>query len=123
MTTSSVVGLMDTRERGTGRRTRSNPCPSLTAASRCGVTRVPPLAIVAIITASEIGVTDTAPWPMETEMVSPGYQRSPRRSRFQAVDGISPRTSCGRSTPESSPRPRAVAHLWIWSISIFSPSA
>ena len=122
-TTSSVDGSMAARDFGTGRGAGANPSPSSTALSRCGVTRVPPLATAAIMTASDIGVTDTAPCPMATEMVSPGYHCWSNRSRFQAVEGISPRTSCGRSTPETSPSPRAVAHLWIWSISILSPSA
>ena len=49
--------------------------PSSTALTTCGVTRVPPLATVEIITASDAGVTDTCPWPIDTEIVSPGYQR------------------------------------------------
>ena len=41
-----------------------------------GTTRAP-LATEAIITAIDIGVTDTWPWPIATEMVSPAYQLSP----------------------------------------------
>jgi hypothetical protein len=36
---------------------------------------VPPFATVVIMFASDAGVTDTCPWPIETEIVSPGYQR------------------------------------------------
>ena len=39
----------------------ASPLPSSTAVTRCGTTRVPPLATVAIITASDIGVTDDLP--------------------------------------------------------------
>ena len=84
--------------------------------------RVPPLATDAIITASEMGVTDTCPWPIDTEIVSPAYHFSPVRCFFHAVDGMMPRVSCGRSTPLISPSPSAVAHLWMRSTPSRLPS-
>ena len=72
---------------------------------------MPPLATVITITASEIGVTETCPWPIDTEIVSPAYHFSPLRCLFHAVDGMMPWISCGRSTPLISPSPSAVAHL------------
>ena len=93
MTALSVSGDSWTWESGPGGWTGIHPSPSFTALSRCGLTRVPPLATVAIITASERGVTVTWPCPIATEIVSPGYHGSPRASRFQAADGTSPCTS------------------------------
>ena len=93
--------------------TDCQPLPSFQASSSRGVTRLPPFATVAIITASDSGVTDTCPWPIATEIVSPGYHRSPVAAFFQARDGIRPCTSYGRSIPLSSPSPSAVDHLWI----------
>ena len=48
-----------------------HPVPSLYALSNCGVTLSPPFANVDIITANEIGVTDTCPCPIATEIVFP----------------------------------------------------
>ena len=52
------------------------PGPSAVARTSRGATRAP-LATEAIITAIDIGVTETWPCPIATEMVSPAYQRSP----------------------------------------------
>ena len=100
---------------GGGAGTGSQPLPSSTALTTCGVKRVPPLATVIIMTASEIGVTLTWPWPIETEIVSPGYHFGSRVVFFHSVDGTSPLTSFGRSMPLRSPRPRSDDHLWILS--------
>ena len=98
------------------------PLPSSsTALSRCGVTRVPPLASVAAYTAIDTGVTDTDPWPIDTEIVSPAYHFSLKVSCFQPGDGTSPLTSFGRSMPLFTPSPSSVAHLLILSIPVMLP--
>ena len=86
------------------------------------MTRVPPLAIVEIMTAIEIGVTETWPWPIETEIVSPAYHFSPVRCRFHSVDGTMPATSLGRSIPLFTPSPSRVAHLLMRSIPTMLPT-
>src|SRR5438270_13032555 len=96
---------------GGGGGTGFQPVPSSTALSRCGVTRVPPLASVAMYTAIEIGVTETWPWPMPTEMVSPAYHFSCIFSIFHFVEGTRPCTSLRRSMPDFTPSPSRVAHL------------
>jgi len=63
--------------------------------------------------ASWIGVVATAPCPMPTEMVSPAYHFCLKFLIFHSSDGITPVTSCGRSTPVRWPRPSAVAHCAI----------
>jgi hypothetical protein len=75
------------------------------------VTRVPPLATVEIITASDAGVTAFWPWPIETEMVSPEYQRSPVRFIFHSVLGTMLSCSFGRSIPVLPTSPSFSAHL------------
>ena len=96
---------------GAGYGCQPPPLPSSMARTRCGWWRVPPLATVIAITASEIGVTETWPWPIETEIVSPAYHFSLYFCRFHAVDGMMPWISLGRSMPDISPRPSAEAHL------------
>ena len=86
-------------------RSGCQPCPRSTALTTCGVTTVPPLATVAIIVASAIGVTDTAPWPMPTEIVSPGYHFSLSVFSFHSVDGTRLSTSPGKSIPVLPTRP------------------
>jgi hypothetical protein len=54
---------------------------------------------VAIIVASPIGVTDTAPWPMATEIVSPAYHFSLNVLCFHSVEGTRLGSSLGRSIP------------------------
>ncbi len=66
---------------------------------------MPPLATVAIITAIDIGVTDSWPCPIATEMVSPAYHFSPVRCRFHSVEGTMLSTSFGRSMPLLPARP------------------
>ena len=88
----------------------------------CGVTRVPPLATVEIITASDAGVTDTWPWPIDTEIVSPAYHFSPVRFRFHSVDGTMLSCSFGRSMPVLPASPSFSAHLWILSTPSMLPS-
>ena len=105
------------RLRGAGGGIGVHLSPSPTAFSTCGVTTVPPLATVAIIVASESGVTDTAPWPMATEIVSLGYQRSLNVRRFHSVDGTRLSFSSGRSMPVLPIRPSRCAHAWIVSTS------
>ena len=71
-----VSGFSCTRDFGAGGGTGFQPLPSSTAFSSCGTKRVPPFATVDIITASEMGVIDTCPCPIETEIVSPAYHFS-----------------------------------------------
>ena len=52
-----------------------------------------------IMTASDAGVTDTWPWPIATEIVSPGYQRSPVVLCFHSELGTRLSCSFGRSMP------------------------
>src|SRR2546422_11571554 len=73
-------------------------------------------------TAIDMGVTDTAPCPIATEIVSPAYHFSCFFSRFHSVDGTRPCTSFGRSIPLLTPRPSAVAHLLILSIPTMLPT-
>ncbi len=54
-----VESFIVTTDCGGGAGTGSQPLPSSTALTTCGVWRVPPLATVIIMTASEIGVTST----------------------------------------------------------------
>ena len=74
-----------------------------------GVGRSPPEAIAAASRAIWIGVTETAPWPTETEAVSLAYQRSPIARRFHSRVGTRPLDSFLRSTPVGVPRPKARA--------------
>jgi hypothetical protein len=80
------------------------------------------LASVAIITAIEIGVTDTWPWPIDTEIVSPAYHFSPVRRRFHSWDGMMPPSSFGRSMPLFTPMPSSVAHLCMRSMPTMLPT-
>jgi len=89
------------------------PSPESNARARCGVTSVPPLATAAIIVPSARGVTETAPWPIATEIVSPAYHFSCIRWRFHSVDGTRPCASFGRAMALNTPIPSAVAHLVI----------
>ena len=102
--------------------TGSQPLPSSNAFTRRGTTRVPPLATVAIITAIDIGVTDSWPWPIATEIVSPGYQRSLYFFCFHSVDGTMLSTSFGRSMPLFSARPSFSDHLYILSTPSMLPT-
>ena len=72
---------------------------------------MPPLASVDIITARPIGVTAFCPWPIATEIVSPGYHRSPVRCFFHSLDGTRLSCSFGRSMPLLPCSPRLTAHL------------
>ena len=80
------------------------------------MTRVPPLASVAIIDRHRDRRHRDLPWPIDTEIVSPAYHFSPVRRRFHSVDGTRPCTSFGRSMPLFTPRPSSVAHLWMRSM-------
>ena len=73
------------------------------------MTSVPPLATVAIIVASAMGVTDTAPWPIATEIVSPGYHGCFWVRCFHSVDGTRLSISLGRSMPVLPVRPSLAA--------------
>ena len=55
--------------------------------------------MVATIVASPIGVTFTAPWPIDTEIVSPGYHGCLRFASDQAVDATKLSRSPGRWMP------------------------
>ncbi len=65
----------------------------------------PPLATMAVISAIWRGVTRIGPWPIETEMVSPGYHGILRTASLHAWSGTSPFFSPSMSTPVSAPRP------------------
>ena len=73
-------------------------------------------------TAIDTGVTETAPWPIATEIVSPWYHFSCLIRRFHSVDGTSPVTSFGRSMPLRTPMPSSVAHLLILSTPTMLPT-
>src|SRR5882762_4856500 len=110
---SSFSGVTSTFDWGGGGGTGLSPVPSSIALTRWGVMRVPPLAIVAAYTAIDTGVTDTCPWPIETEIVSPAYHFSCIFSSFHWVEGTRPCSSLGRSMFDLTPRPKSVAHLLI----------
>ena len=82
----------------------------------CGRRTTPPLAIAPIARASWMGVTATAPCPIPTEMVSPAYHFCLKLRIFHCSEGMTPLTSCGRSTPVFWPRPNMVAYLAMRSI-------
>src|SRR2546426_873456 len=65
----------------------------------CGRRSTPPLAIAPIARASWMGVTATAPCPIPTEIVSPAYHFCLKLRIFHCSEGMTPLTSCGRSTP------------------------
>ena len=119
---ATVDGLNENCSAGGGAGAGVQPLRSSVALTVCGTNRVPPLATVAIITASDSGVTETCPCPMATEIVSPAYHFSPVRAFFHAVDGMMPCTSFGRSMPVRTPSPRRVAHLCIRSTPSMLPS-
>jgi hypothetical protein len=119
---ASVPGRNATRSATAGAGTGFQPLPSSTALITCGVTRVPPLATVEIITASDAGVTATCPWPIDTEMVSPAYHFSPVRRRFHSVEGTMLSCSLGRSMPVFPTMPCFSDHLWILSTPSMLPS-
>ncbi len=91
--------------------------------TRWGVGTWSPLATAETIVAIWIGVTARKPWPMATEMVSPGYQRSRWACCFQACEGRMPGSSPGTSMPVRAPRPRIAPYSWIVSIPSFWPSS
>src|SRR2546421_2416149 len=88
----------------------------------CGRRSTPPLAIAPIARASWMGVTATAPCPIPTEIVSPAYHFCLKLRIFHCSEGITPLTSCGRSTPVFCPNPNIVAYFAMRSIPNFSAS-
>src|SRR6266581_2184140 len=88
----------------------------------CGRRSTPPLAIAPIARASWMGVTATAPCPIPTEIVSPAYHFCLKLRIFHCSEGMTPLTSCGRSTPVFCPNPNIVAYLAMRSIPNFSAS-
>jgi hypothetical protein len=87
-----------------------------------GVGSDPPVATAEIIRAIWIGVTASRPWPMATEIVSPGYHGPPRLVRFHWRDGRIPAASAGRSTPVGRPSPNRAPYWWIRSMPSRLPS-
>src|SRR2546426_9945167 len=69
----SLAGSSAACDFAPGRGTGFQPLPSSTALSRCGVTRVPPLASGAAETGIDTGVTETEPLPIRTETGSRAY--------------------------------------------------
>jgi len=65
----------------------------------CGCLKTPPEAMPPIILASCKGVVVTAPWPVETEMVSPAYHLRWKTRSTHSSEGMSPVSSEGRSIP------------------------
>ena len=106
-----VSGFSVTRDFGAGGGTALQPFPSSTAFRRCGTWRMPPLPTVDIMTAIDTGVSDSCPCPIATEIVSPGYQRSPVRFSFHSVFGTRLSCSLGRSIPVLPASPSFSAHL------------
>ncbi len=75
------------------------------------------------MTAIEIGVTLTWPWPIETEIVSPGYHFGSRVVFFHSVEGTSPLQLVRQVDVRlRSPRPKSVAHLLIRSTPSMLPT-
>ena len=107
---------------GGGGGTGFQPVPSSTALSTCGVYRVPPLATRHHHDGQRQRRHATCPWPIATEIVSPGYHFSLRIAPLPLGGRHEPCTSFGRSMPVLSPRPSAVAHLWIRSTPSMLPS-
>ena len=71
---------------------------------------------MAVSTAIWSGVIRTGPWPIETEMVSPGYQGILRALRLQAMSGTSPCFSPWISIPVGVPMPNSREYLAMRSI-------
>jgi hypothetical protein len=98
------------RPRRTGPRTWSGS-PSVLGVLRLGgrrwgTTVRPPFATAAIMAAIWSGVVSTGPWPIETEIVSPGYQGCLRAVRLQAASGTRPRLFALELDPGGRPRPK-----------------
>ena len=112
-----VSGFIATVDCGAGAGTGFQPLPSSTAFRRCGVTRVPPLASVAIVDRHRdrrhrhLALADR---DRDRLAGVPLLVRSPAASTRSTARG--PGTSFGRSMPLFSPRPSSVAHLWILSM-------
>ncbi len=81
---------------------------TIRAASR-GFHSVPPLASAAAYSAIWIGVTSSAPWPIDRLQVSPSRQLSRRSRRFHSLSGTRPGRSKSRLMPVSRPKPHARA--------------
>jgi hypothetical protein len=84
----------------------------------CGVL---PVATIPTARANCMGVTLTAPWPIDTEIVSPSYQGWPNTSLFHSREGMVPATSPGRSIPVLLPNPTMCPYLAMASMPIFRP--
>ena len=61
---------------------------------------------MAVISAICRGVISTGPWPIETEIVSPGYHLNPRTFWLHSWPGTSPFFSPLISMPVSFSRPK-----------------
>ena len=107
---------------GVGSGTGVEPSAGVTSFTRVGVTKRPPFAITEIMRQSCMGVVRLKLWPMATDRVSPSCQRTPKRRFFHWEVGTSPPDSWGRGTPESTPRPNALAYLASRSTPSFSPT-
>ena len=102
--------------------TGCQPLPSSMALTRRGTTRWPPLATLVIMIAIDIGVTANWPWPMATEIVSPGYHRSLYFFCFHSVEGTMLSCSFGRSIPLLSASPSFSDHAYILSTPSMLPT-
>src|SRR5687768_13910817 len=105
-------GSIFVTERGSGRETAFHSLPSKISLTRFGLNNVPPLAIDVANIARAIGVTATAPCPMDTEIVSPGYHLPSLRVFFaHSLDAMKLGPSFGRSMPVRPTKPKRSAHL------------
>ena len=87
-----------------------------------GFHRTPPLAMALMKRATCIGVTSTAPWPMDMFTVSPACQMVGRPLRGTLGCGISPGFSPPKSIPVGAPSPKASAHFAIAGAPILRPA-
>ena len=110
------------RVRRSGRRRGGAALPAPAGGAGAEGRCFPLMAMRAVSAAICSGVTWSCPWPMATEIVSPGYQGSPRTFLFHSELGTSPSFSPARSMPVLAPRPIRPAALAISSMSMRRPS-
>jgi hypothetical protein len=106
MASFTVATTLGRKPRSTGASNGTGLPPM--AFIRCGCTSLPPLATAAAIRAICTGVSAMA-WPMETDIVSAGNQRTFCVRIFHSGSWNTPDISCGRSMPVGAARPSLCA--------------